>query len=201
MTAEKKRDAETDDIQIIPREAGEDSSGTPGGAAPDPLAAKQREYDALYDKYIRLLADFDNYKKLAAREREQYLQYGHEELLKEWLPVLDNIERALHHAEGHRAPDAVVQGWALILKQCLDVLGRAGVTVVETKGKPFNPEWHQAIAQKESSQEPDGLVVEEAQRGYLLKGKLLRPALVTVSKASTAKRPGGREDKSNDAHS
>jgi molecular chaperone GrpE len=201
MTADKNRDPDADEIEIMPQEAGQDSSGVQKGAAVEELAAKQRDYDALYDKYMRLLAEFDNYKKLASRERDQYLQFGNEEILKEWLPVLDNIERALHHAEEHHAPDAVVQGWALILKQCQDVLGRAGVTVVESMGRPFNPEWHQAMAQKESTREPEGIVVEEAQRGYLLKGKLLRPALVTVSKAPTTKRSGRHEDKSTNVSS
>ena len=201
MTAGEERDTDPDEIEVIPLEAERESSSEttrPGSGA---LEAKQREYDALHDKYMRQLAEFDNYKKLAARERDQYLQFGNEELLKEWLPVLDNIERALHHAEEHHAPDAVVQGWALILKQCQDVLGRAGVTVVESMGRPFNPEWHQAMAQKESSREPEGIVLEEAQRGYVLKGKLLRPALVTVSKTPTAKRSGRFEDESTDVRS
>jgi len=193
MMSDERLDPGADQIEIIPQEAEPGAAVAASGAASGQPETKQREYDALYDKYVRLLAEFDNYKKLTARERDQYLQYGNEERLKEWLPVLDNIERALHHAEEHHAPDAVVQGWALILKQCQDVLGRAGVTAVESLGRPFNPEWHQAIAQKESGQGPDGVVVEEAQRGYLLKGKLLRPALVTVSKASTAKRPGRHE--------
>jgi len=178
MTADGGHDAETDqEVEIVPEEGSAESSP----AAPGDTETRRRDYDALYDKYLRLLADFENYKKIAAREREQYLRFGNEELLKEWLPAIDNIERALHHAREHRVADAVVQGWALILKQCQDVLNRAGVTAVESVGQPFNPEWHQAIAQRESK-EGDGVVLEEAQRGYLLKGKLLRPALVTVSK-------------------
>jgi len=179
MTADEGWDAAADEIEILPQEAGTGSSGAACGGE---LEAKQREYDALYDRYIRLLAEFDNYKKLAAKERDQYLQYGNEERLKEWLPILDNIERALRHAEEHHVSEAVVQGWALILKQCQDIMGRAGVTAIESMGRPFNPEWHQAIAQRASGHRQDGVVVEEAQRGYLLKGKLLRPALVTVSK-------------------
>ena len=174
MTTDNGRDAE------IGQPPGQEAEAAPQESAA--LDAKQREYDGLFDKYLRLMAEFDNYKKLAAKEREQYLQFGQEELLKEWLPVLDNIQRALRHAEEQRIADAVVQGWALILKQSQDVLNRAGVTAVESVGRPFNPEWHQAIAQRESPGAEEGLIVEEAQRGYLLKGKLLRPALVTVAK-------------------
>jgi molecular chaperone GrpE len=195
MTADGGHDAEIgQEVEVIPQESGAEPSTAPSG---DP-GAKPRDDDALYDKYLRLLADFDNYKKLAARERDQYLQFGQEELLREWLPILDNIERALRHAEEHRVSDAVVQGWALILKQCRDVLNRAGVTAVESVGRPFNPEWHQAIAQRESGDGRDGIVVEEAQRGYLLKGKLLRPALVTVSKGPTQARAARREAETND---
>ncbi|MEW6325682.1 MAG: nucleotide exchange factor GrpE, partial [Nitrospirota bacterium] len=111
-----------------------------------------------------------------------------EELLKEWLPVIDNIERALRHARENEAPAAVVEGWSLILKQCHDLLGRVGVSPVESVGAPFNPEIHQAIARREADQ-GDGTVIEEAQRGYRLKGRLLRPALVTVVAAP------GRHDK------
>lgn len=181
MTADDGRDAGADEIEILPQEAGTGSSLESG----DP-EARQREYDALYDRYLRLLADFDNYKKMAARERGQYLQFGQEELLKEWLPVLDNIDRALHHAEQHHVADAVINGWALILKQSQDVLARAGVTPVESVGRPFNPEQHQAIAQREAAGVDEGTILEEAQRGYLIKGKLLRPALVVVAKAPSA---------------
>jgi molecular chaperone GrpE len=182
---EEEREA-AGDVEIFPQDAETGSSIGTSGAAVGEREAKPREYDALYDKYLRLVAEFDNYKKLAAREREQYLQFGNEEVIKEWLPVLDNIERALHHAKEHRVANAVVEGWALILKQCQDVRSRAGVTTIESVGHPFNPEWHQAIAQRESADGVDGVVVEEAQRGYLLKGKLLRPALVTVSKGAPA---------------
>jgi len=182
MTAKRDRDAETgEEVEILA-----DEGGAEPPAGQDGTEAARREYDALYDKYLRLVADFDNYKKIASREREQYLQFGNEEVLKDWLPVLDNIERALHHAREHRVAKAVIEGWALILKQCQDVLSRLGVTAVESVGCPFNPEWHQAIAQRESAGGGDGVVVEEAQRGYLLKGKLLRPALVTVSKGAPA---------------
>jgi molecular chaperone GrpE len=181
MTSDKGHDTEADEIEFLPQEAETETGMDTSGAASGELEVKQREYDALYDRYVRLLAEFDNYKKLAAKERDQYLQYGNEERLKEWLPILDNIERALRHAEEHHVSDAVVKGWALILKQCQDILDRAGVTAIESLGSPFNPEWHQAIAQT-AGHGQEGVVVEEAQRGYLLKGKLLRPALVTVSK-------------------
>jgi molecular chaperone GrpE len=152
------------------------------------LEAKRRDYDALYDKYLRLLADFENHKKRTAKEWEQYLQFANEELVKEWLPVVDNIERALRHAQEHKAPPAVVEGWALILKQCQEVLERAGVTAIDSVGQPFNPEWHQAIAQHETTDAEHGTVLEQAQRGYLMKSKLLRPALVTVAKSSEHRR-------------
>jgi molecular chaperone GrpE len=158
-----------------------DPADTSPETATTRLEAKRREYDALHDKYLRLGAEFENHKRLAAREREQQALFANEELLKEWLPVVDNIERALHHARQNRAPAAVVDGWALILKQCQEVLGRAGVTAIESLGQPFNPEWHQAIARRESGDAENNTIFEEAQRGYLMNGRLLRPALVVVA--------------------
>ena len=156
-----------------------------GEPSREKLETKRREYDALYDKYLRLLAEFENHKKRTAKEWDHHLRFANEELLKEWLPVVDNIERALHHAQESRAPATVVEGWALILKQCQEVLGRAGVTAIESVGQRFNPELHQAIARREldaaTGGAEDGTILEEAQRGYLVNGRLLRPALVTVA--------------------
>ena len=157
----------------------------PADASPETattrLEAKRREYDALHDKYLRLGAEFENHKRLAARERDQLLLFANEELLKEWLPVVDNIERALHHARHNRAPAAVVDGWALILKQCQEALSRAGVTAIDSLGRPFDPQLHQAMARREADGATDGEILEEAQRGYLINGRLLRPALVVVA--------------------
>lgn len=188
----------------IPNEATPDAAAdvesptaeqTPG-SSPDALEAKQREYDQLHDKYLRFMAEFDNYKKRSAKEREQFLQFANEELLKEWLPVVDNIERALRHAGETHAPPAMAEGLSLIHKQCLDLLARAGVTAIESVGKPFNPELHQAVAQREAAEGAEQAVIEEVQRGYVLKGRLLRPALVTVSTPPSLNTPspqaGGR---------
>jgi molecular chaperone GrpE len=169
-----------------PQEAGP-AAGSTLETALEKLEAKRRDYDALYDKYLRLVAEFENHKKRTAKDWDQYLQFANDELLKEWLPVADNIERALRHAEESKAPAAVVEGWALILKQCQEVLGRTGVTAIDSVGRPFNPELHQAIAQREVNDAEDGMILEEAQRGYLMKGRLLRPALVTVAKRSDEK--------------
>jgi molecular chaperone GrpE len=162
-------------------ESGGDPGASPLESALARVEAAKREYDALHDKYLRLGAEFENHKRLAARERDQLLLFANEELLKEWLPVVDNIERALHHARQSQAPAAVVDGWALILKQCQEALGRAGVTAIESLGRPFNPEHHQAMARREADGAEDGDILEEAQRGYLLNGRLLRPALVVVA--------------------
>jgi molecular chaperone GrpE len=181
------REERADDA--APSSENPDDSGAPEGPAEtaqaSPPDSAGGDYDALYDKHLRLSAEFDNYKKRMARERDAYLQFANERLLKEWLPVVDNIERALHHAKEHNAPETVVEGWALILKQCRDVLDRAGVTVIDSVGHPFNPEVHQAIAQRESADQDDQTVMDEAQRGYLLKGRILRPSLVTVARQPT----------------
>ena len=165
-----------------------------GDALATELESTRREYSQLHDKYLRLSAEFDNYKKRTAKDRDNYLQFGHEKLLKEWLFVVDNIERALHHAEEVKAPTSMVEGWLLILKQCQELLGRSGVTMIESVGKPFNPEVHQAIAQRETAEHGDQIVLEEAQRGYLLKGRILRPAMVVVSQPVTTDESPTRHD-------
>jgi molecular chaperone GrpE len=185
MTARPPQDSDTPD-KTTADAAGDTESPTAERAqesAPDAIGTTQREYDQVHDKYMRLMAEFDNYKKRATREREQFLQFANEELLKEWLPVVDNIERALRHVGETQAPPSMAEGLSLIHKQCLDLLGRAGVTAIESVGKPFNPELHQAVAQRETADGAEQAVLEEVQRGYVLKGRLLRPALVTVSTA------------------
>ncbi len=177
-----------------------DTEPTDGLAARAELEAKTREYEDLFDKYMRLLAEFDNYKKRTAKERDQYQQFANEEFLKEWLPIIDNMDRALRHARESQAPPAVVEGWALVLKQAHDLLARAGVTPIDSVGAPFNPEFHQAIAQRETDDAEEGTVIEEAQRGYVMNGRLLRPALVTVAKPGPVAGDGTDDAAARGAH-
>jgi molecular chaperone GrpE len=140
-------------------------------------AARQHE-----DRWLRERAEVDNFKKRVARERAEHLRFANEAVLKDLLPVVDNLERAVEHARGGGDGQPLVDGVALVLKGLLDVLERHGVTRVEARGTPFDPAHHEAMAHVETDAHPPNTVVEEHQPGYRLHDRLLRPALVSVAK-------------------
>jgi len=193
MTSEEKpvpppmppKDAEEDLAQEVPVPVSEAGAGE----APDPeadAAARLREAE---DRYVRLYAEFENYKKRTARENEDYRRYANEGVLKDMLPVLDNFERAVSHAkEASGAAEAkgaggLLEGVELIRKQFLDVLGKLGVSPIEAMGKPFDPQVHQAVSQREAADAAPGTVVDELQRGFHFRERVLRPAMVVVARA------------------
>ncbi|WP_455243252.1 nucleotide exchange factor GrpE [Petrachloros mirabilis] len=145
------------------------------------LDAKAEELKALNDRYLRLAAEFDNYKRLAQRDQRDQIRFGNEQLLKELLPVVDNLERAIKAAKDGGSGDSLVQGVDLTLKQLHGALGKFGVQPIPTIGQPFDPSGHQAVASVPSDQVPEQHVVEEFQRGYRLHDRILRAAMVTVS--------------------
>jgi len=145
------------------------------------LEAKSREAEEYRDRYLRGAAEFDNARKRAVREREEYTRYANESLLRELLPVLDNFERALQSARNESTAAAVTAGVELIQRELLRVLEKFGVTSFSSVGQPFDPERHEAIARVPAQGQPEGTVVDETARGYLLNGRVLRPAMVTVA--------------------
>ncbi len=145
------------------------------------LTEKTREADAAHDRYLRALAELDNARKRAQREREEYIRFANESLLRELLPVLDNFERAIQAARTSREAEAFVAGMELIQRELLRVLEKFGVTAFSSTGEPFNPERHEAVARVPVTDHPGMTVVEETLRGYLLNGRVLRPAQVTVA--------------------
>ena len=150
------------------------------------LEAKAREAEEHRDRHLRAVAEFDNARKRAAREREEYTRYANEALLRELLPVLDNFERALQAARGEPAAAAVTAGVELIQRELLRVLEKFGVTAFTSVGQTFDPERHEAIARVPALGHPEGAVVDETARGYLLNGRVLRPAMVTVASSPDA---------------
>lgn len=164
-----------------PAESMADDPTLLSGATPDPLAEAKAEIKAAKDRYLRLAADFDNFRKRARRDVEDAERRGKENLLKELLPVFDNLERASVHAGQATEAKAVAEGVEMVLRQFHDTLGRAGVTRVKTVGEAFDPSVHEAIQQIESD-EPAGSIVAEVQGGYALGDKLVRAAMVVVAK-------------------
>jgi molecular chaperone GrpE len=164
------------------------------GAAPDEreeeirrlreeLEAKTRELEAQQNRYVRAVAEFDNARKRGAREREEYTRYANESLLRDILPVLDNLDRALQAARAEPGTSSLSTGVELIQRELLRVLEKFGLTAFTSVGQPFDPERHEAIARVPSADVPDMTVAGETARGYLLHGRVLRPAMVTVAVA------------------
>ena len=141
----------------------------------------QAELENTKNKLLRALADFDNYKKRAAIEREQFVQFANETLISELLPVIDGFGRAMDAAKKIKSGEEMIKGLALIKKQLEDVLKKHGVEEVEALGKPYDANLHEAILQKEHKG-PEGVIIEEMQKGYLLHGRVIRPSMVIVSK-------------------
>ena len=175
-----------------------DSGGpAPAGDSPAESAARDGELKTLNDKYLRLAAEFDNYKRLAQRDQRDQIRFGNEQLLKELLPVVDNLERAIKAAKDSKTAQGLVQGVDLTLKQLESVLSKFGVQSIPTMGQRFDPSGHQAVASVPSTQVPDQHVVEEFQRGYRLHDRILRPAMVTVSSGAGSGSDGDEIDNLN----
>ncbi|WP_422660307.1 nucleotide exchange factor GrpE [Paenibacillus sp. EC2-1] len=130
---------------------------------------------------LRAQADFDNFRRRTVKEKEELAKYASSKLITELLPVVDNFERALAATEDTPEFESFSKGVSMIFRQLETVLGAEGLTAMNSVGQPFNPEFHQAIMQVESDEYEEGIVVEEVQKGYMLKDKVLRPAMVKVS--------------------
>ncbi len=146
------------------------------------LEEKEKEAKDYYDRLLREAADLENFKKRAAKEKEEWTKFANEDLIKAILPVIDNLERAVNHAEKVVDTGVMIEGVRLTIKQLLQTLDRFGLTPFESVGKPFDPSMHEAMLVVESDQHQPNHVVEEFQKGYLLNNRLLRPATVSVSK-------------------
>lgn len=148
------------------------------------LKEKTVEVEVLNDRLLRLHAEFENYKKRMARERSELVKFANEALILEFLPVLDNLERAVATARSGTDSQGVTEGLEIILRLFQAVLEKAGVKAIESVEREFDPNHHQAVAQVESPDGRDGIVVEDIRKGYLFEGRLLRPSMVKVSKVS-----------------
>lgn len=161
-------------------------------AAPAEPGPEQKLADALAeaarlrDQLLRTAADFDNYRKRSRRAEEDAQRRGREQMLKDLLPVFDNLERAVQHAETSQEAQGVVAGLKMVLKLFLDTLERLGIKRIATVGQAFDPSKHEAIQQLESKDHPAGMIIAEVQPGYTLGDVLVREAKVVVSKGAPA---------------
>lgn len=152
-----------------------------GSAVQEELVRKAEECKALNDKYLRLAAEFENYKRLTQRDQREQIRFGNEQLLKELLQVVDNMERAIKAARTNEGDSALIQGVELTLKQLSGILTKFGVQAIETAGQDFDPSAHQAVSYGPSNDVPANKVLDEFQKGYRLHDRILRAAMVSVS--------------------
>ena len=159
-------------------EAEEKIEETPLTEEANPL---QEKYDTLNNQYIRLAADFDNYRKRQEQEKEALLKYGAENTLKKMIEVLDNIERGLKALETVEDCEKVKECYNLAYKNFTDVLTKAGLESIKAEGEAFDPNFHEAVMQTPTSEKPEHTIIAELQKGYKLGDKVLRPTLVNVA--------------------
>ena len=189
--AVEAREASRPGAASSPLEAPEREAGGPSAG----LEALRAELEERQDRFLRLQADFENFRRRTLREREEAYQYGHQNLVKDLLPTVDNLERAIEHARksGREDLDGVLQGIDLVRRELMGVLAKHGVTEIEALGQAFDPSVHEALAQIEDPTVPANTVVQVFQKGYRLRDRLLRPAQVVVSRGAGGDEPQGGE--------
>ena len=176
-----------------------EKAAAPEGGGSDELAIQLKETE---DRLLRLLADFENFKRRALKERTDANQYGHQNLVKDLLSTVDNLDRAIGHARGSEGEDLenLLQGVELMQRELLTALGKHGVVRIEAVGKAFDPAMHEAMAQTPDGSMAPNTVIEELQTGYMLRDRLLRPTRVIVTREpDEAEGDEGKEPEENHA--
>jgi molecular chaperone GrpE len=150
------------------------------------IKASETKVEEHYNRLLRVTAEFENYRKRMEREMNEFRKYANESIVKDVLPTLDNLQRALSTSSGkdENTAESIREGVDMTLKGLLDTLEKHGVVPIESLGKPFDPNFHHAVMQEESERHPENTVSQELQKGYMIRDRLLRPALVVVSKKS-----------------
>jgi molecular chaperone GrpE len=187
--SEKETNAKTNTEESrknIPEPEPEEDGDSSEGDLDEKLREAESKAEDYYDRLLRASAEFDNYKKRTTREMRDVVRYANEKLFKELLFVVDNLERAIDAVEQDNPDDdPLLQGVRLTLAEVEKILERNNVTPIEALGQAFDPNFHQAMMQEETEEQPANTVIKEMQKGYVLHDRLLRPAMVVVSKAAT----------------
>ena len=171
---------ETEDAKTVENSSGEENSDN----KETEINPFEEKYNQLNNQYIRLAADFDNYRKRNEQEREALLKYGAENTLKKMLEVLDNFERGMKAIETVDDCEKVKECYNLAYKNFTDVLSKAGLETIKAEGEAFDPNFHEAVMQTPTSDKEENTILAELQKGYKLGDKVLRPALVNVATAA-----------------
>jgi molecular chaperone GrpE len=178
----RTREDESVEVQAEMPESAAPTLSTDPAELQKQLTEKTQEAEDNYARLLRLAADMENLKKRQDKERADLLLYANENLIKELLPVVDNLERALEHGRQAEAPEAWLEGIDLVYQGFLKALAKFGVTPLESVGQQFDPVFHNAVMQEETTEVPDCNVTKELQKGYLMNQRLLRPAMVVVAR-------------------
>jgi molecular chaperone GrpE len=180
-TNDQREGSDAEEARSEPATA-KDGAGEQAEKPGNPLEEAQAEVARVRDQLLRTAADFDNFRKRTRREVDDAHKRGKEELLRELLPVFDNLERAVVHAEQASDAKAVADGVGMVLKQFQDTLGKVGIKRIAALGGPFDPSLHEAIQQIETNDHPAGTIVAEVQPGYAMGDRLVRASMVVVAK-------------------
>ena len=173
---------DNDDIQNEEAEVSLDKSGESMDSLLEALNKKEAECKELNDKYLRTLAEMDNYRKRVAREQSESLKYANEKVLSDLLSVVDNLDRAISHSKEKNEFKALIDGLDITLKEFKSVMDKYGVKGIESLGEIFDPVKHHAVSIVESEAHDDNSIVEEFRKGYILNDRVLRHSLVSVAK-------------------
>ena len=183
VTEPEAEEQRSPDPEETPAQTASSSAQEPDSAE-DGSEGLQADLDRFRDLALRSQADFENYKKRSAREKEEAIKYANSSLLEKLIGIVDNFELGLEaaRAEGEKSP--VFSGMNMVLKQLMDFLSDNGLQPIDTNGQKFDPNLHEAIAHEPSKEVPEGIIIRQTRRGYRLKDRLLRPASVVVSSGS-----------------
>ncbi len=179
MTEQEKEEIlQSTDAEQSAEETAADTAGELQQAK-EQLVVLQAELDEQKDRYLRLQADYDNYRRRTQKEKSELSIQVTQDLIADLLPVVDNFERALA-AQGQDA-DSIRAGVEMVSRQFLSILEQNGLEAINTEDAPFDPNFHQAVMREENTEKPDGTILQELQKGYMVKGKTIRPSMVKVS--------------------
>jgi molecular chaperone GrpE len=183
MTEDKSTPRQTENIKQEEIKEEHSTAAAETGETKD-VEKIEKELSELKDKYLRLYADFENYKRLVVKEKEEIIKYSNEELIGELLSVIDHLELALQHSSNNNSlsASALAEGVQMTLKELKTILEKFGIVSIEALGKPFDPFIHHAMSQIETDEGDENMVVKEFRKGYMLRDRVLRASLVGVSK-------------------
>lgn len=184
---EETVDVSEDEVEIVDDQTTDEKSADLAEAQTEAVVSQEafqtleKDYEALKEKMLRLTAEYDNFRKRTQREKAADLKYKAQDLATDLVPVVDTFDRALQSKPDENSIDSFYEGMEMVYRQLMQALSQAGVEEIETEGETFDPNFHQAVMQVEDDQYESQAIVETLQKGYRLKDRVIRPAMVKVN--------------------